>query len=252
MDAYLITVIAAVIAGLCGVFIGWRWQDRRYQKLVSQLQLESGDQSLKLLETRKHLRTISSHLKASISKDQTIRQLKRKQRSLLKRIDQLLAGQAYDNDPLQDSTVLKAAELAAGTPVTVYRLRQQNEPVAAVYDLVTPNGYSGSIRLVVGVNSDQLVSGVRIVSHRETPGLGDKIELAKSDWVLSFNGKSLHDPAEAQWAVRKDGGTFDQFTGATITPRAIVSTVRDVLRWSAQHQQRLFKQAATEYAPAIN
>lgn len=88
MDAYLITVIAAVIAGLCGVFIGWRWQDRRYQKLVSQLQLESGDQSLKLLETRKHLRTISSHLKASISKDQTIRQLKRKQRSLLKRIDQ--------------------------------------------------------------------------------------------------------------------------------------------------------------------
>lgn len=162
--------------------------------------------------------------------------------ALLQRIEQLLAGQSYDNDPLQDSMLLEANDLSSAEPVTVYRLRQQDTPVAAVYDLITPNGYSGSIRLVIGVTSDQNISGVRVVSHRETPGLGDKIELAKNNWILSFDGKSLRDPAIEQWSVRKDGGAFDQFTGATITPRAIVSTVRDVLRWSAQHQQQLFMQ----------
>ena len=144
--------------------------------------------------------------------------------ALLQRIEQLLAGQSYDNDALQDSVFFAANDELSGpngVPMTVYRLRQQGEPVAAVYDLITPNGYSGSIRLVVGVNIDQSISGVRVVSHRETPGLGDKIERAKSDWILSFNGKSLRELTLAQWAVRKDGGVFDQFTGATITPRAI-------------------------------
>jgi len=168
--------------------------------------------------------------------------------ALVNRIGQLLAGQPYDNDPLQDSMVFTADALSSGLPVTVYRLRQQHKPVAAVYDLVTPNGYSGSIRLIVGVNSEQRISGVRVVSHRETPGLGDKIELAKNDWILGFNGTSLRDPVTAQWAVRKDGGAFDQFTGATITPRAIVSTVRDVLRWAAQHQQRLFEADASGHS----
>ena len=167
--------------------------------------------------------------------------------ALLQRLEQLLAGQSYNNNPLQDRTTLlmpmagTSDEMAA----TVYRLRQQKVPVAAVYDLITPNGYSGSIRLVIGIDNQQRISGVRVVSHRETPGLGDKIELAKDDWILSFNGKSLNDPQPAKWAVKKDGGIFDQFTGATITPRAIVNTVRDVLHWSAQHQQRLFEQAPT-------
>lgn len=169
--------------------------------------------------------------------------------ALLQRIEQLLAGQSYDNDPLLDSLTINDNALA-GTPVTVYRLRQQNKPMAAVYDLTTPNGYSGSIRLVVGVNHDQSIGGVRVVSHRETPGLGDKIELAKNDWILSFNGKSLNNPTSEQWAVRKDGGVFDQFTGATITPRAIVNTVRDALLWSSQHQQRLFEQPSIPEAPS--
>lgn len=175
-------------------------------------------------------------------------------RALLQRIEQLLAGQAYDNDPLQDSTSVSVTlrDTSSEALATVYRLRQQSQPVAAVYDLTTPNGYSGSIRLVIGVDQQQQISGVRVVSHRETPGLGDKIELAKSDWVLGFNAKSLANPALEQWAVKKDGGVFDQFTGATITPRAIVSTVRDVLRWSAQHQQQLFAPTSDATATANN
>ena len=159
--------------------------------------------------------------------------------SLLQRIEQLLAGQSYDNDPLLDSVTINDNALA-GTPVTVYRLRQQNKSVAAVYDLTTPNGYSGSIRLVIGINNDQSIGGVRVVNHRETPGLGDKIELAKNDWILSFNGKSLNNPTLEQWAVRKDGGVFDQFTGATITPRAVVAAVHRTLHYAAQHHDRLF------------
>ncbi len=165
--------------------------------------------------------------------------------ALLQRIEQLLAGQPYDNDPLQDSVVFTAAQGAGGQAMTVYRLRHQGTPVAAVYDLSTPEGYSGSIRLVVAVDTAQHISGARIVSHRETPGLGDKIERAKSDWILQFNGTSLRNPAPQQWAVRKDGGAFDQLTGATITPRAIVSTLREVLHWSAQQQEQLFQPAAS-------
>ena len=192
---------------------------------------------------------VGTLLLAGINAATELRIAENERTSLLQRIEQLLAGQSYDNDPLQDSVTITDNTLAE-TPVTIYRLSQQDKPVAAVYDLTTPNGYSGSIRLVVGINNDQSIGGVRVVSHRETPGLGDKIELAKNDWILSFNGKSLSDPTPEQWAVRKDGGIFDQFTGATITPRAIVSSVRDTLLWSAQHQQRLFEQPVTQAAPS--
>lgn len=168
--------------------------------------------------------------------------------ALLQRIEQILADKDYDNDPLQDSIVLTHGDnhpLHSTTPVTIYRVRESGEPVTAVYALASPNGYNGSINLVIGVNADQTISGVRVVSHRETPGLGDKIDMAKSDWIKSFAGKSLQNPGAGQWAVRKDGGDFDQFTGATITPRAVVNTVKDVLRWSQKHQQDLFTQATT-------
>ncbi|MEZ5582829.1 MAG: RnfABCDGE type electron transport complex subunit G [Candidatus Competibacteraceae bacterium] len=83
---------------------------------------------------------------------------------------------------------------------------------------VIAKGYSGDIVLVMGVAPDGKLLGVRVVSHSETPGLGDKLELAKSDWILSFNGRSLIDPQPGRWAVKKDRGDFDQWTGATITP----------------------------------
>ncbi|TLM76602.1 electron transport complex subunit RsxG [Microbulbifer harenosus] len=111
---------------------------------------------------------------------------------------------------------------------------------AVIIPTVAPDGYSGPIQMLVGVNRDGSIAGVRVTNHAETPGLGDKVEVKKSDWILSFNGKSLADPERDQWKVQKDGGAFDQFTGATITPRAVVKQVRKVLDFVAEHQQEIF------------
>lgn len=160
--------------------------------------------------------------------------------ALLTRINTLVDASRYDNNPLEDTLSLAPTELNSSEPVLVYRLRKQNQPVAAIFTTTTPDGYSGNIRLAVGVNADQTLAGVRVLAHKETPGLGDWIEVEKSAWVLNFSGKSLHDPAATAWAVKKDGGYFDQFTGATITPRAVVAAVKQVLVWSEQHTDTLF------------
>lgn len=131
---------------------------------------------------------------------------------------------------------------ALGTrqPVAVYRARRDGETIAAVFDVTTPEGYSGAIRLLVGVDCHGVVTGVRAVSHRETPGLGDKIDASKSDWITRFRGRSLGDPPAADWQVRRDGGVFDQFSGATITPRAVVRQVARVLRYAHAHHDGIF------------
>src|SRR5690606_19926340 len=100
------------------------------------------------------------------------------------------------------------------------------------------------IRLLVGISADGILTGVRVLSHRETPGLGDPIELRKSPWILQFDGKRLDDPPEALWAVEKDGGIFDGLTGATVTPRAVVRAVRNTLLYFERHRDELFAQAA--------
>lgn len=166
------------------------------------------------------------------------------QQALLKQVNSLIDPNSYDNQPLLDRVTLPAAELHSATDVTVYRAKHKNEPVAAIYVISSPNGYSGTIRMVVGIKTDQTLGGVRVVAHKETPGLGDRIEETRSDWIHSFSGKSLQNPALSDWAVKKDGGQFDQFTGATITPRAIVNSVKQVLLWSEQHQTDLFKMAS--------
>lgn len=160
--------------------------------------------------------------------------------TLLTRINTLVDPSRYDNNPLTDTLSLLPAELNSSEPVLVYRLRKQDQPVAAIFTTTTPDGYSGNIRLAVGIHADQTLAGVRVLAHKETPGLGDWIDVEKSDWVLGFSGKSLQDPSETAWSVKKDGGEFDQFTGATITPRAVVAAVKQVLLWSAQHTDRLF------------
>ncbi|MFZ1386532.1 MAG: electron transport complex subunit RsxG [Thiolinea sp.] len=159
---------------------------------------------------------------------------------LLKRINTLVEASRYDNNPLEDKISLPPVELNSSEPVLVYRLRKQNQPVAAIFTTTTPDGYSGNIRLVVGVNADQTLAGVRVLTHKETPGLGDWIDVEKSDWILHFAGKSLQNPKDTSWAVKKDGGEFDQFTGATITPRAVVTAVKQVLVWSEQHTDILY------------
>jgi len=122
----------------------------------------------------------------------------------------------------------------------VYRARLQGEPVAVIFNSIAPNGYSGRINLLVGVYFDGSLAGVRAVKHAETPGLGDVIELKKSDWVLGFDSRSLDNPRLDKWKVKRDGGVFDQFTGATVTPRAVVEAVKNTLLYYEKNAENLY------------
>ncbi|WKD50438.1 electron transport complex subunit RsxG [Microbulbifer spongiae] len=130
--------------------------------------------------------------------------------------------------------------------------RGENGRISAVIvPAIAPNGYSGPIKLLVGVNRDGTIAGVRVTSHRETPGLGDKVELKKSDWILQFDGLSLNNPPANEWKVQKDGGAFDQFTGATITPRAVVNEVRQVLEFVARYHEQIFNAPVSKRAVEV-
>lgn len=160
---------------------------------------------------------------------------------LLRSLHEVVPDDLFDNDLLDDTTnVVDLEALGTDDPVTVYRARSGNEPIAALLTPVAPDGYSGPIRLTVGVYMDGTLSGVRVISHRETPGLGDGIEADRSDWIKQFEGLSLEDPPLEQWAVQRDGGAFDQFTGATITPRAVVKAVRNALIYFEENKTELF------------
>lgn len=168
-------------------------------------------------------------------------------RIVLEQLSQIINPERYDNR-LQEDRIVVEDDLyfPRGQSVTVYRARQGGEPAAVVMKLAAVNGYNGMIRLLVGVNADGTLSGVRVASHKETPGLGDAIEIERSNWVLGFNDRSLQDPSASGWAVKRDGGTFDQFTGATVTPRAIVEAVRMALEYFQEHQAFLFESPAQD------
>lgn len=169
-------------------------------------------------------------------------------RAAEKALLQIVPRERHDNDMLSDTLTFSAeqsAVLGAKAPVDVHLAKLDGELVAAIIPAIAPDGYSGEIKLIVGVNADGSVAGVRVLAHKETPGLGDKVDLNKSDWVLSFNGKSLLNPTANKWKVKKDGGEFDQFTGATITPRAVVKRVQHVLEFFEAN-----KAALTQNTPA--
>ncbi|MGI9285199.1 MAG: electron transport complex subunit RsxG [Pseudomonadales bacterium] len=142
--------------------------------------------------------------------------------------------------PITDSDLLNLA--AEGK---IFIALQDANPVAFVFPSVAPDGYSGAIELLVGVNADGSIAGVRTVQHEETPGLGDKVDLRKSDWILGFNSRSLGDPEPARWKVTKDKGVFNQFTGATITPRAVTKAVYQTLEYYRLHNEELLAHART-------
>ena len=171
---------------------------------------------------------------------------------LLRSLADVLPDSGYDNAVHEDVITVRDADLlGTPAPVSVYRARLRNKPVAVVMTPVAPGGYSGPIRLLVGVLADGTVSGVRVVAHRETPGLGDKIEIERDDWIRGFEGRRLGQPPRELWAVQRDEGVFDQFTGATITARAVVSAVRDALLYFEAHRDALFAApAGTELAPS--
>lgn len=169
--------------------------------------------------------------------------------TLLRKLHQLIPQQQHDNVLLDDTlTIINTPLLGTLEPVTVYRARKAGQPVALVITPVAPDGYSGIIKLLVGINVDGTLNGVRVVAHRETPGLGDAIDEKRSDWIHLFDNRSLQDPPLDRWAVRKDGGDFDQLTGATITPRAVVKAVRQTLLYYRDNQDALFAPSAVEQA----
>ncbi|VAW60933.1 Electron transport complex protein RnfG [hydrothermal vent metagenome] len=161
----------------------------------------------------------------------------------LRRLNQILPHNHYDNDLLNTTITIAADDrLGQRAPSTVYIAKQQTQVSAMIFSVIAPRGYSGEIKMLIGVNMDGRVAGVRIVSHKETPGLGDAMEIERSDWVLSFNTRSLLNPDEKYWKVKRDGGYFDQFTGATITPRAVVQAVHLCLVYFDRHKQELVDQ----------
>ena len=160
-----------------------------------------------------------------------------------KQLLEIFPRESHDNELIDDGFVVDAEDslLALRESGTGYRARRGNEVTGIILPATARDGYSGDIRLLVGIGRDGAVAGVRVLSHRETPGLGDKIELKKSDWVLSFDDKTLGDPAPEKWAVIKDGGEFDAFTGATVTPRAVVAAVKSAMEYSQNNRSALFE-----------
>lgn len=171
----------------------------------------------------------------------------------LKLIAQIAPPTTYDNDIMKDTVQLAADKLLGSDESIAYRGRLNNQPSIVVLQAIAPDGYAGKINLIVAIRSDGSISGVRVVSHRETPGLGDYIEIAKNSWITGFNGASLENRKAGEWKVKKDGGTFDYRAGATITPRAIVKTVHKALQYYAQHREELFATgpAALPAEPAV-
>ena len=179
----------------------------------------------------------------SFTEINTREQIKENERqALLAALNELVDADSYDNDILADTIILPAiTELGTTEAIQIYRARKDEKPVATVLTSIAPDGYSGKIKLLVCINYDGSLGGVRVIQHKETPGLGDKIESKKADWILAFKGLSLQNPSESKWKVKKDGGEFDQFTGATITPRAIVTAVKKALLYFEKNRDELFE-----------
>ena len=161
------------------------------------------------------------------------------------RLDALVPPATHDNDLLADSIAVTSPDLLGSSqPVKIYRARRAGAPVAAVLRPIAPDGYRGPIELLVAIGQEGRLIGVQVIRHQETPGLGDAFESRDVHWLDRFRGRSLTDPPPQRWTVRRDGGDFDAFTGATITPRAIVKAVRNALEYYQRNSQRIFDQPA--------
>lgn len=157
-------------------------------------------------------------------------------------LEQVVPAALHDNDLIQDTLALPPSELLGQADIfTAWQARQDSGVSAVILPVITHEGYGGDITLLVGIAANGALTGVRVLSHHETPGLGDKIEARKSDWIKQFAGLSLGKPTSDRWMVKKSGGSFDAFTGATITPRAVVNAVQRSLEYFAAHREQLLK-----------
>jgi electron transport complex protein RnfG len=159
-------------------------------------------------------------------------------------IKQIVPAAWFDNDIVKDTlAVPPSKQLGTTRPGIAYRARLQGKPSAVVLEAVAPDGYSGRINLIVSIRADATISGVRVVQHKETPGLGDYIEFAKNRWISLFDGASHGRYKEGDWKVKKDGGQFDYMAGATITPRAVVKAVHKTLHYFEENREQLFAES---------
>lgn len=166
-------------------------------------------------------------------------------------VDEVLPRDQYDNALLDDTLVLPVTEeLGLTEGSLLYRARRAGQPVAMVFEAVAPDGYAGKIRLIMAVRADGKVAGVRVTQHKETPGLGDYIEVKKDKnksrpWISQFLDMSLAEVSDREWKVKKDGGRIDYYAGATVTPRAVSKAVLKAVKWADAHRDRLFTESAS-------
>ena len=156
-------------------------------------------------------------------------------------LTEVLGGLPFDNDPLTDVIAVRdPGLLGTDRPLPIHRVRLGGQPVAALIETVAPRGYGGTIRLLVAVTPDGKVIGVRVLEHHETPGVGDRIEPGRSGWLKQFIDRSLGNPPDSRWGLRRDGGDYDQLSGATVTSRSVTIAIRDALAWYAQNRTQVF------------
>ncbi|WP_100754207.1 electron transport complex subunit RsxG [Vibrio salilacus] len=167
---------------------------------------------------------------------------RQEQQQLLSVLNQVIPHQLHDNDLYQACTLVSDPALGSPTAMPVYMASLNGQPSALAIEAIAPDGYNGAIKIIVGIKQDGTIIGTRILSHQETPGLGDKIDLRITDWILGFSGKSVSQTNLSDWNVRKDGGQFDQFTGATITPRAVVKAVKNTALFVNANREQILAQ----------
>jgi electron transport complex protein RnfG len=158
-----------------------------------------------------------------------------------------LSGLFYDGSVTESKIIVPPPhELPGSDAAIIYRVYAQGDPVAALFVVSARDGYSGPIRILVGIDTEGIITGVHVLEHRETPGLGDRVESTKSDWVRQFDGHSLVDPDPGGWAIKGDGGQFDQLTGASVTPRAIIKAIKSTLLYYDTHRAEIFAEVTAE------
>ena len=165
----------------------------------------------------------------------------------LKLMSQVAPPALYDNDLIKDTLILPASQqLGTANDTVAYRGRLKGQPSVVVIEAIAPDGYSGKINLIVAINYDGVISGVRVIAHKETPGLGDYIDIAKNKWINLFAGATHQRYGEDDWKVKKDGGQIDYMAGATITPRAVAKAVHNALHYFEENKNQLFAAQTSE------
>ncbi|EJS2608501.1 electron transport complex subunit RsxG [Vibrio alginolyticus] len=164
------------------------------------------------------------------------------QKQLLSVLNQVIPENMHDNALTQACTMVTSPDLGTLRAMPAYLATKNGEPIAIAIESIAPDGYNGEIKVITGIDNQGNILGTRVLNHQETPGLGDKIDLRVTDWILSFTGKQVTESNWNSWKVRKDGGDFDQFTGATITPRAVVKVVRNTVNYVNQSREDILSQ----------